>query len=82
MFSHADSAAGALHTTQHAHTHTKSSGRPLISVAYCHGSAISHMLPANLPPQRPALQNWLERWHEYVSDFTLKLDNRCFNERA
>lgn len=38
-------------------THTKSLGRPLISVAHCHGGAISHMLPANLPTHSSALKN-------------------------
>lgn len=73
MFSHADSAAGASHTTQnaeHTHTHIKNSGHPLISVAHCHGGAISHMLPANLPLHRPTSKTWLELWHEHLNGFT------------
>lgn len=56
------------HTTHDAHT--KSSGRPLISVAHCHGGAISHMLPANLPPRKPASQTWSELWHQHMNGFT------------
>lgn len=55
VFSHADSATGAAapHAAQNTHT-TKSRGRPLISVAHCHGRAISHMFTANLPTLRAA----------------------------
>lgn len=52
---------------EHTHTHTKSSGRPLISVAHCQGGAISHMFPANLPTHKPASQtSRLELWHQHV----------------
>ena len=63
------------HTT-HNNTRTKSSGRPLISVAHCHGGAISHMLPANLPPCRPSSQTWLERRHEHMNGFSPERQKR------